>query len=431
METFYGKWTVNERVFPLQAQYEIFWEYRKKLLEFAMDPNVTMKDLLVNISEDPAMLIFLDNASNTQGVPNENYAREIQELYSMGTWRWSDDCSARIPNYREEFDGIRQFGDIFQATLALSGYGVFPRTIDGRVYYRAVFSEADHRPGPKVVYRGTGHEKTIFKMRDLVDAIIAHPGAAQGLATDLLKAYVTPEPSCLMVTEFAKIIRAQNFNLRAAVTTLFKSNLFYNRQFANTVLKSPLQRVAQFANAMGLTFTDADLVDRPAATLRQEIGINTGSLNGSLEMQGMIINSPPTVFYYDQRAWTSSLTLAEHTNELYDMVSDFSVISRLVGSTEGTGNNTKYLFLDWWRQPGDRVATDFIRFAAERLYVQLTEDQVNQLAFYIQNTPNQQNPAKYDRYAWDNQTYNPNSFPGTRLLQAYVVIAGHPKYHFQ
>jgi uncharacterized protein (DUF1800 family) len=426
METFYGKWTVNERVFALQAQYEIFWEYRRRLLGYAMNANTTLSELLVGISEDPAMLIFLDNASNTQGVPNENYAREIQELYSMGTSRWADDCSRRIPNYKEEFDGIRQFGDIFQATLALSGYAVFPRTIDGRVYYRAVFSEADHRPGPKVVYRGTPQERTIFRMRDLVEAVLAHPGTAQGLATDLLKAYVTPEPTCQMVTEYAKVIRAQNYNLRAAVSTLLRSNLFYNRQFANTIVKSPLQRTAQFVNATGLTFTDTDLVGRTPETLAQEIGVSSSGLMSSFETQGMIINSPATVFYYDEKTWLSSLTLAEHANRLLDTISDLTAIRRLQGTAEGTGDNTSWVYLNWLRLPGDRIASDAVRFAARNLNIPLTEDEVTQLTFYIQHTPN--NTGGHNRTAWDNQTTNPFTFSGARLRQLYTILAMHPKF---
>jgi hypothetical protein len=140
----------------------------------------------------------------------------------------------------------------------------------------------------------------------------------------------------------------------------------------------------------------------------------------------MIINSPATVFYYDEKTWLSSLTLAEHANRLLDTISDLTAIRRLQGTAEGTGDNTSWVYLNWLRLPGDRIASDAVRFAARNLNIPLTEDEVTQLTFYIQHTPN--NTGGHNRTAWDNQTTNPFTFSGARLRQLYTILAMHPKF---
>jgi hypothetical protein len=406
-ETFFGKWTVNERNLTNGRQYEMFWDYRKVLRRHAMEGG-NMRDLLIDISKHPMMLWFLDNGSSTAGSPNENYAREIQELYSMGRDRWSDSCQGKEQNYFESQDGLRQLGDIFQATLALTGWTVLDREIDGQRYYRAVFSESDHRQGPKVMYRGTPWQRTVYRMEDVVDAIMNHPGTAQGLATDLLKAYVTPDPPCVVVLEFARIIRAQNYNFRAAMATLLKSNLFFNRQFKNSVIKSPMHRMAQLFNALGLTYSNGDDL-----TFNNEMGLNISNLVSKLDAMGMTINSPPTVFYYDQGAWTSQRSFTEHANSVIEFMYDGDRIRRLAN----TGTSNDPLYYDWWRPGGERLARDVIVDIARRLQVELNAQQIGQVEVFANNARHWDAPHDLYRSMYDNLASE------DRLVRMYVIIA--------
>lgn len=409
-EIFFGKWTASDRVLTNRRQYEVFWQYRKLLDEFAFNPSTTLRDVLVEISKHPMMLWFLDNGSSTAGNPNENYAREIQELYSMGPDRWNDTCTEKVRNYYEEYDGFRQLGDIFQATLALTGWLVTDREIDGQRYYRAAFSEEDHRPGEKTLYRGTAFERKVSRMEEVVDAILTHPGTAQGLATDLLKAYVTSEPTCPMILEFARIIRAQNYNLRAAVATLLKSNIFYNPEFRNKIIKSPLHRTAQFVNALALTYGDENLT-RP-----EEIGVDIGDIVNHLDSQGMLVNSPATVFYYDEAAFFSTLGYADQVNLFLKIASYWWLIVKL----NGMGSENDRQFFNWWRPGGEVLARDMVLFAAKRLNVSLTEDQVTQLEYFLNNSRN--SGGQMFRTVYDNQGST------SKLIRLYVILASLPGY---
>jgi uncharacterized protein (DUF1800 family) len=368
------------------------------------------------------MLWFLDNGSSTAGNPNENYAREIQELYSMGTSRWDDACTTQVRNYYEEYDGLRQLGDIFQATLALTGWLVTDRLIDGERYYRSAYSEADHRPGVQTMYRGTPWQRQVSSIDDVVEAILNHPGTAQGLAADLLKAYVTPQPNCQQITVFAKVIRAQNYNLRQALSTLLRSNLFYHSRFRDTVVKSPLVRTAQFVNALGLTYGQDDLVNRATAIITDDIGVDVGWIVDGLEAMGMPINSPSTVFYYDEAAYYSSLGFARQVNLYWDIATDRSSIVRLLGTTSGPTNDPTYEYYSWWRPGGEALARDVILHVARLLRVNLTEDQIKQLETFMNYSRNWQDPTQLDRYVYDNKGSE------DKLVRLYAIIASMPGY---
>lgn len=422
-ETFFGKWTVNDRALANGLDYSMFWEYRNLLRDFALNGDTDLRKVLTDISKSPMMLRFLDNASSTPGNPNENYAREIQELFSMGTSRWAANCSAKIVNYKEEYQGLRQFGDIFQMTLAFTGYAVFKRTIDGEDYLRSAYVEADHRAGPKIVYRGTENERTIDTLEDGIEAIIAHKGTSQGLAMMYLQAYLDPDPPCEVVVEFARILDADGLNLRKGMAKLLKSNVFYNARFKDRVIKSPLHRTAQFVNTLGLTPGPEDLVNRTTQIIESDIGTSIGRIVNALDAMGNLPNSPATVFYYDEKSFYSSLAYAEQANLYIDLASDSNTISKLVGATTGSGNNIQYLYYANWRPPGEILARQVILDVANRLRVPLTPSQVDQLEFFMNNYRDYNDPSKYIRDLYDNAESE------DKLIRLYALIASMPRYY--
>lgn len=423
-ETYFGKWTMSDRPLTNSREYEIFWAYRKMLGEYAKNKNITLGDVLLEISKDPSMLTYLDNGSNLAGDPNENYARELQELYSMGHHRWNESCTEQVANYREEFDGIRQAGDIFQATLALTGWTRIVREIDGEDYFRSAYVEADHRKGAKVLYKGTPHESTVDGLEDVIAAIKKHPGTPQGIALMFTDAYVGENIPCPVLLQYAQLIQASNYNLTEALRVLLKSNLFYSDAYKDRVLKTPLHRTAQFINALGLTYTDLDLVNRTPDTMLQEIGVNISNIVNALDEMGMPTNSPATVFYYDQKAYYSSLAYARQSNLYSDIAYDTAAIGRLIGATSGAGQNLVRLYYDWWRLPGEVLAREAVGHIGEMLGTPFTTSQLDQLEFFMNNVRNTNDPTVYTRQLYDNRSANPD-----KLIRGLVIGASSPRYY--
>jgi len=120
--------------------------------------------LLHAIAKDPAMLVWLDGDSNRKGAPNENFAREVMELFALG-----------IGNYSER--------DVQEAARGLSGWGV-----DGR---RFVERSEHHDAGSKTLFGQTGR----FGGRETIDLILAQPACALHVARRLVTTFVNARPS--------------------------------------------------------------------------------------------------------------------------------------------------------------------------------------------------------------------------------------------
>ena len=122
--------------------------------------------MLLAVTRDPAMLTWLDGVENRQGHPNENYGRELQELFTMGVGS----------GYTEK--------DVQEAARAFTGWGV------DRDANCAVFSPDRHDDGPKTYLGETGS----FTGDDVIDIIVRQPATARFLSTKLFKFFVHDRP---------------------------------------------------------------------------------------------------------------------------------------------------------------------------------------------------------------------------------------------
>src|SRR3954453_12529693 len=150
----------------LLKQNDLFRRYA----DLSANRGATFRDLAYEITEDPAMLRFLTGESNVRGAPNENYGRELMELFGLGV----TDRSGR-PNYSED--------DVKQMAKALSGWQIDDANPDAA---RAVFSPSRWYNGPKVVFGKLGN----YKDRDDVDLVLGHPGHAPYLVSKLWAEFV-------------------------------------------------------------------------------------------------------------------------------------------------------------------------------------------------------------------------------------------------
>lgn len=187
------------------------------------------RDILVEVTRDSAMLMWLDNYVNgrrnngVQGV-NENYARELLELYTMGV-----------------NSGYTQ-NDIMEAARCLSGWSLDNETNpQPRFAYRPEF----HINGPKTVFgrridNGTNGQQDGF---DLIDAILAQPATAEFMVTKFWEYFVAPNPPRQIVVDLAGIWRQSGYDVRVLLRVMFRSNYFYSSRAVRQLIKNPVEFV--------------------------------------------------------------------------------------------------------------------------------------------------------------------------------------------
>lgn len=177
------------------------------------------KDLTKAICKDPAMLRYLNADQNRRGMANENLARELFELFTLGEG-----------NYTEQ--------DIRETARALTGGGV-----DDRGY---VFRERQHDSGIKRVFGKTGN----FKSDDIVELIFQRREPADYLARRLWTHFAYPDPESTTISPVARALR-KNWQLRDALEAIFLSDDFYSEKARFALIKSPVELLVSAAREMG------------------------------------------------------------------------------------------------------------------------------------------------------------------------------------
>lgn len=217
------------------------------------------KELIVAISKDPAMLEYLDNESNRRGRPNENYARELLELFTMG-----------IGNYTEQ--------DIKEAARAFTGWT--------RRAYDFYFDARQHDDGPKTFLGRTGN----LDGGDIVNTIFEHPATARFLPRRLFEffAYLRPDES--LVEELADLFRRSRFTVAPLMRTILTSQVFYSERAMRSQVKSPAQLVVGTARLLDV------------ATSSQQLR--------AMDLMGQALFYPPNVGGWPRgESWITTATL--------------------------------------------------------------------------------------------------------------------------
>ncbi len=171
----------------------------------------TFRELLGASAHSPAMLIYLDNAQNERSAPNENYARELLELHTLGV----------AGGYDED--------DVKEVARAFTGWSVSGRgqQNDGRIDYifRRLFHDNEEKIVLDTVIPAGGGEQD----GELVlDVIAAHPSTARFMATKLARRFVADQPPASLVEQVAATFSASNGDIRATLRTLFNADEFWN-----------------------------------------------------------------------------------------------------------------------------------------------------------------------------------------------------------
>lgn len=225
----------------------------------------SFRELLHGISRDPAMLVWLDGNANKKRHANENFAREVMELFSLG-----------VGNYTES--------DIAEAARAFTGWHVR----DDMFW----FHRLQHDDGEKTVFGRTGR----LDGKDVIELCLAQSACPRFLAEKLLKAFVTASPDDAAVSAMAASLRAHDLQIGPVMGELFRSNYFYRVEHRSVLIKSPVELVVGAFRELAIRPNVA-----AAAYWTAQLGQN--------------LFTPPTVKGWDGgRLWINSATLLQRAN---------------------------------------------------------------------------------------------------------------------
>jgi uncharacterized protein (DUF1800 family) len=181
-------------------------------------------DLVRAVSTDPAMLYWLDGHYNTGARPNENYSRELMELFTMG-----------IGNYTQ--DDVHYGAKALSGWIVRNGQGVFEQ----KRFYQGTITYLNH----------TGH----LGLDDVVSIVCAHPATAQRLARLLWSFFVYDSPSQSDVQPLVDAYHQSNHQVSAMVKVMLNSSAFFSEKAFRARVKSPSEFVVGAVRAVGLTPT--------------------------------------------------------------------------------------------------------------------------------------------------------------------------------
>jgi uncharacterized protein (DUF1800 family) len=264
----------------------------------------SFRDLLVKISKDPAMIYFLDNCLSHKDAINENYGRELLELFSMGVG-----MDGQF-NYTE--DDVKECARAFTGWTIANGipgqpYGRYPSTF--------IFNPDDHDDGEKTFLGRTGN----FNGEDVIDIICEQPATARFISRHIYDYFVADEaqvpswmdtpprdPDTIKMLEYEYF--RSNYDIRSMLRVLFNSDVFKNARFAR--IKGPIETVIGTLRLVGEWTTP-----KPGFEAIFE----------EMKHMGQEILNPPSVEgWHTGKEWIDGGTLVRRINFVADHVGDIS-----------------------------------------------------------------------------------------------------------
>lgn len=234
-------WWIDEMLLteqPLRERMVLFWHnhftsslkkvhympalYRQNML-FRREALGNFAVLLKEIARDPAMLIYLDGARSVARQPNENFARELLELFTLGEGHYGE-------------------ADIKQAARAFTGWGI---DRDGKFTLRA----DQHDDGEKRVLGKVGN----LDGDDVLDVVLAQPQTAVTIVKKLWREFVSLTPDEGETARLADLFRTGNYEIRPLLRALFESRFFRDPANRGSLIKSPIDLVVGSVHVLGVS----------------------------------------------------------------------------------------------------------------------------------------------------------------------------------
>jgi len=273
---------------PLEEKMALFWhghfatgeekvrDYRKMEQQLALlhrQATGNFRELLIEVARGPAMLVYLDAGQNVKGAPNENFAREVMELFTMGVGHYSE-------------------ADIREAARAFTGW------IDDDLAFKV--DPAKHDDAPKTFLGRTGN----FDGVDILRIILEQKVTAEYISAKLYRYFVREDISPAMQARLGAALRDNDYEIAPLLRTIFLSRDFYSEPSFGTRIKGPIELVVSTYRKLGARhlpgIPDLYVVSREL---------------------GQILLNPPTVAGWAQgRAWITPGQLLARGNFARDVL---------------------------------------------------------------------------------------------------------------
>lgn len=261
------------------------------------------KDFVIEITKDPSMLIYLSGGSNVVGKPNENYSRELMELFTIGRGNYTEDdvkAAARI------LTGWRSL-NYRSTTVATANFEFRSAQHDTA---DKVFSDSFQK---KVIKGRAGATGGDDELKDLVTMILDQPETARFMVRKFYRFFIQADISDQVEKEFIEPLAAifrKDYEIKPVLIALFKSQYFYDESLYGSQIKSPLDLIV--GTLRGFSYQLPDSIKE-----RSKYDAATNYFHARSREQQMDIIDQPSVFgwspYYDTdfyKIWINSTTLA-------------------------------------------------------------------------------------------------------------------------
>lgn len=312
-----GKWVwrmINTKR-PLEEKMTLFWHHvfatawykgehtpsqLAQVEAFRKDGLSDINTILNDLSKDPAMNYWLDNCENHATQPNENWGRELLELFSMGVGNYSEDD---IKNAARAFTGWT-----FEQPLPLYPYGNYETSF--------IYNEDDHDNGKKTFLGHTGN----FNGEDIIGIICDQTATAKFISRHLYTFFVEDEPQVhtwsiesprnpKAISQLMEVFTESKGDIKTILRFLFNSDFFKNAMFKK--VKNPAELVAGTMKIVG------------KYSVIPEVGESVATLYSKTSVMGQDLMNPPTVEgWHTGQEWIDGGTLNERVNFAVDQFND-------------------------------------------------------------------------------------------------------------
>ncbi len=325
----------------------------------------SFKNLLMELSRDPAMIVWLDNSENHNGSVNENYGRELLELFSMGVGNYTEHD---VKEAARAFTGWT-IGNTEYMTLKSARDSVWPY---GRLSFHFEYKEDDHDNGEKDFL---GHKGNL-NGKDIVDIICSQPAAAAFLSRHIYSFFVADEPPVPewpykpprdpeAIAALSKVYFDSGYNITEMLRFLFKSDFFKSESARYQRVKSPAELVAGVLRLTGE-------FDRP------KMDMNPTNLQ-STYMGQWLLNPPSVEGWHWGTEWIDSGALVERVNFASERLGNIDspgvqkLVDRVLADSNG-GSNAEQLVV----RALDELSIADISDKTRSALIEFAEVQVNQ-----------------------------------------------------
>ncbi len=225
------------------------------------------RSMLHAVSKDPAMIIYLNNQENKKNAPNENFAREVMELFTLGEG-----------NYSEK--------DIKEAARTFTGW-----TVNLKGEYE--FKSEEYDSGQKTIFGKTGY----FSGEDVIEMLLENKQTARYICKKIYRDFVTENISEQYVLEMAEVFYNSGYDIEKLMRHVFMADWFYSDEVVGSRIASPVELIVRYKRLVGLRYED----DKQMLALQQVLG--------------QLLCFPPNVAgWKGGRSWIDSSSLLQRTH---------------------------------------------------------------------------------------------------------------------